>query len=61
MNEPVESIAGASAKVAIPATLGGQLVFGYTLPEVAAIVGIVYTVVQLGFLIYDRLRARGGK
>lgn len=54
MNSPVESVASAGAKTAIPAALGGQLVFGYTLPEVAAIVGIVYTVAQLAFMLYDR-------
>lgn len=41
-------------KVAPAAALGGQPIFGYTLPEWAAIAGIVYTVVQLGFLLYDR-------
>lgn len=52
-----ESVASVAAKVAPGVVAGGQPLFGYTLPEWAAIAGIVYTVVQLGFLLYDRYKA----
>lgn len=56
-----ESAASVATKAAVPVVLGGQLFFGYTLNELAAICGIVYTLIQTGFLIYDRIKRRKRK
>lgn len=37
-----------------PPALGGQLVFGYTINEVAAIIGIIVTVTQFSWWLYEK-------
>lgn len=56
MSAENETVGAVVYKVAPAVALGGQPIFGYTLPEWAAIAGIVYTLVQLGLLIYDRVQ-----
>lgn len=51
--EQVEAAASTFAKVT-PAALGGQLLFGYTINEVAAIIGIVVTLTQFSYWIYEK-------
>lgn len=43
-----------TAAKATTAALGGQLIFGYSINEWAAIVGIVVTLAQFSYWIYEK-------
>lgn len=45
-----------AAKAAPPVTVTGLTVFGYTLPDVVMLMTLIYTTVQLLFLLWDRAR-----
>lgn len=51
--QQVTDLVNATSK-AVPAAMAGQLIFGYSINEWAAIIGIVVTVVQFGYWIYEK-------
>lgn len=46
--------ATSTAAKATTAALGGQLIFGYSINEWAAIIGIIVTVAQFSYWIYEK-------
>lgn len=55
-HESVEAVRAAADTVSklTPPALGGQLIFGYTINEVAAIIGIVVTVTQFTWWLFEK-------
>lgn len=54
--ETMAQVSSAVGKVT-PVALGGQYIFGYTINEFAALVGIVVTVVQFSYWVYEKYTA----
>lgn len=51
--EAVSTLTSGIAK-ATPVALGGQFIFGYTINEVAALVGIIVTLVQFSYWVWEK-------
>lgn len=50
-----EGVGTVAAKLAPPIAVGGLTVFGIPLNELVLVVTGVYAVLQIGFLLYDRI------
>lgn len=59
MSDGVEAVRAAADTVSklTPPAMAGQLIFGYTVNEVAAIVGMVVTVVQFSWWVFEKYKA----
>lgn len=58
--ETMNQVSSVVAK-STPAVLGGQFIFGYSINEVAALIGIVVTIVQFSFWVYEKIQAMKAK
>lgn len=55
MQHPGEEIGAAAAKLSPPLTVGGATLAGMPLSDIVLILTGLYAVLQIGFLLYDRL------
>lgn len=53
--EQLAEVANVASKASV-GVLGGQLIFGYTINEFAAIVGMVIAVTQFSFWVYEKVQ-----
>lgn len=56
-----EELATAALKASPPATVSAVTLFGFPLPDIVLVLTAVYTVLQIFFLLREKLRARKEK